>query len=119
MDRRTLLQALGGTATVAIAGCLGGRSAQPFKLSVIESDFGEGPDGNLEVVVIVSNSGNEKQSGRIIVRSNLNEEPVVREEPVTLDAHETTTETITYDIAYENVSSFDVDESVEPLESGD
>lgn len=111
MERRTVLKTTGTLILGLTAGCLGDDEAE-FMLRVVDQDFGPGPDGNLTVWVTVSNPGNERQSGTVYVTAKLNDESTVRVREVTLDAHETTEVSISYDVAYDDVNSFSLDASV-------
>ncbi|MFW5922469.1 MAG: hypothetical protein ACOCRC_04125 [Halodesulfurarchaeum sp.] len=115
MDRRGVLCAAGTFVVGLTAGCLSDPEPE-FELRVVDQDFGAGPDGNLIVWITVSNPGNERQRGTVYVSADVNDESLVRVRDVTLEAHETTEVEIGYEVAYENVSSFSMDASVEPAE---
>lgn len=115
MERRTVLRATGTVLLGLTAGCLGDDEPE-FMLRVVDENFDAGPNGNLTVWVTVSNPGNERQSGTVYVTAELNDDSMVRVRDVTLDAHETTEITITYDHAYDDVTSFSLDASVEEHE---
>lgn len=115
MDRRSVLCAAGTLAVGLTAGCLSDPEPE-FELRVVDQDFGAGSDGTLTVWVTVSNPGNEPQRGTVYVSTEVNDESLVRVRDVTLEPHETTEVEIGYDIAYENVSAFSMDASVEPAE---
>ncbi|MBS3760498.1 hypothetical protein [Halodesulfurarchaeum sp.] len=115
MERRTVLRATGTVLLGLTAGCLGDDEPE-FMLRVVNQNFGAGPDGNLTVWVTVSNPGNERQSGTVYVKADLNDDSMVRVRDVTLDAHETTEIQITYDQVYDDVTSFTLDASVEESE---
>ncbi len=115
MDRRTVLLSAGTVAIGLTAGCLS-NSESEFTLRVVDQDFGAGPDENLTVWVTVSNPGNDRQRGTLYVTAQLNDDSTVRVREVTLDGHETTELVITYDIAYDDVNTFSLDASVEPIE---
>ena len=115
MNRRSFVRAAGTLGVGLTAGCLSD-SAESFELRVVDQDFGAGPDGNLTVWVTVSNPGNDRQSGTLYVTTQLNDESMARVREVALDAHETTEFEISYDIAFDDVSSFEMNTSVEPAE---
>ncbi|MGM0371437.1 MAG: hypothetical protein ACQEQJ_02905 [Halobacteriota archaeon] len=116
MERRTFLRGIGVATLGVTAGCLGDDESE-FMLRVVDQQYGAGEDGALTVWVTVSNPGNEAQSGTVYVRGDLEEDSFVRVREVELDAHETTELAIAFEIAYEDVGSFNFDSSVEPPES--
>lgn len=116
MDRRRVLRAAGTLAVGLTAGCL--TADEPsFDLRVVHKDFDAGPEGNLTVRVTVSNPGNERQSGTVYVTAQINDDSTARIRRVTLDAHETTEIEISYDVAFDDLHTFEMDASVEPAES--
>lgn len=114
MHRRRVLLGTVGIGVTALAGCLTGKS--PFTLEVVHTDFGKGPDGNLQVRVTVSNVGNDPQQGVLYVRSTLNGDSNVRVRKLSLDAHATRDVTITYDVKYDDVSDYSPKATVEPVQ---
>lgn len=112
MDRRTLLASVAGIGTTALTGCLGGDSDDAFTLSVADTSFGEGPDGSLQVTVVVSNVGGTEQTGTVLLTGDLNGEEITRVRTVTLEPHTTREIRIEFDVAYANVSSFSYDARV-------
>jgi hypothetical protein len=106
MQRRRLLQGAGAIGGTLLAGCLG-ESQTEFNLKQAgKPHFDANSDGYLYLNVTVSNVGNERQSGKVYVTAQLNDEELVRVREVTLDAHQTTRVTFTYDVKYENVTKF-------------
>lgn len=105
LERRNVLRAGGVIGGTLLAGCLG-QEQTDFKLSKANSEFGENADGDLYLNVTVSNVGNERQSGKVFVTAEVNDEELVRVREVTLDAHQTTRVTFTYDVKYNNVTKF-------------
>lgn len=97
------------------AGCLGVQEEE-FSLKVVHEDFGPGPEGEVTATVTVSNLGNKPQSGTLYVTTEINEESLVRVRKLTLDPHETTDVEITYEQAYDEVTSLSLDSDVEPLD---
>ncbi|MDZ7850799.1 MAG: hypothetical protein U5K70_08405 [Halodesulfurarchaeum sp.] len=115
MERRCVLRAAGALALGLTAGCLSDPEPE-FQLRDVHRDFGPGPNGNLTVWVTISNPGNERQTGTVYVRTEVNDDSLVRVREVTLEPHETSEIEIGYDVAYENVSTFSMKTSVEPRE---
>ena len=121
MDRRSVLKGTIGLGTIslgtiALAGCLGDDEPE-FTLSVVDYDFGENDDGDLQTTAVVSNAGNTHQEGTLYVRTDVNDDSLVRIREVSLDAHKIREYTITYDIPYADVTSFSMDVDVEPPEN--
>jgi len=113
MERRRLLEGALGVGVAALAGCLG-RQEDPFTLKVVNLDFGGDADGYLQVTVTVSNVGNDPQEGTLYVNSKLNDEALVRVRDVALEAHATRDYTISYDVKYDDVTSFSPHADIEP-----
>lgn len=106
MDRRTVLRrtALAGAA-LPLAGCLR-RGRDENVLSVSDTSYRESDDGNVLLVVTVSNPSDREASGTLYVNSELNDESLTRVREVSLDPHTTTVVRVEYDVAYDDVSSF-------------
>lgn len=115
MERRRVLRASGTVLLGLTAGCLGGEESE-FMIRVVDKDFGAGPEGNLTAWVTVSNPGNERQSGTVYVTAELDGNSTVRVREVTLDPHETTEISISYERLYEDVNSFSLEASVDETE---
>lgn len=115
MERRSLLRGVGTIALGLTAGCLTLDDSE-FMLRVVHLEFGAGPDGDLTVWVTVSNLGNDRQSGSVLVTGHLNGESFERTRPVTLDPHETTELAVEFDRSYDEVRSFDPEASVVPAD---
>lgn len=107
MDRRTLLRRTLGTGSLLLlAGCMGSKSDTGNSLSTSNVDFYGNDEGYLELSVLVTNAGNQPESGLLLVHAKLNGQSHERVRNVSLDAHETKEYTITYDVKMENVESF-------------
>lgn len=113
MNRRTFLLGATGAGTVALGGCLG-RSEERFTLRVADYNFEDNEEGYLEAWATVSNVGNEYQEGTLYISATLNDEPVVRDRNVALDAHQTRKYTVTYDVKWEDVRNYSLDAEVDP-----
>ena len=115
MQRRRLLRTTGAIGVAVLAGCTGSEESE-FTLQVANREITESEDGNLVFIVTVSNPGNDAQTGTLYVSSQLDGEETVRVREVSLDAHETKQITVTYDVAYANVTSFQPTADLRPSE---
>jgi hypothetical protein len=106
MNRRTLLsRTVAAGAALSLAGCLRSGGEEDV-LSISDSKFEADEDGNLVVVIVVSNPSDREASGTLYVNSELNDQSLTRVREVSLQPHSTTTVEVTYDTKYENISSF-------------
>ena len=113
LDRRTLLRGSAVAGTLLLAGCMGSKADSGTSLSVANVDFYENDDGFLEVAVVVSNAGNEPESGTLLVHAKINGDAQPRVREVSLDAHATKEYLITYDTKMADVQNMDVSAAIE------
>lgn len=113
MDRRTLLRRAGVAGGALLAGCMGSKPDQDTSLSVANVDFYENDDGFVEVAVIVTNAGNERESGTLLVHATVNGDAMSRVREVALDPHATQEVLVTYDVRMADVQSMSVDATIQ------
>lgn len=115
MNRRRLLRLGGSFGVLALAGCAG-QNEEEFKLSITNHDLDSNSEGYIVTNVTISNPGNSRQNATLYVTSKFDDRELVRVREVSLDAHETTQVTITYDVKLENVSSISSQPDLRPNE---
>jgi len=105
MNRRTLLRrtAAAGVA-LPLAGCLRTGDGEAG-LTVADSTYEEGENGNAVVVVTVSNPSGREASGTLYVNTEFDGESYTRVREVTLAANETTVVRVEYDAVYDDVTN--------------
>ncbi|MCD2202518.1 hypothetical protein [Halobacterium sp. KA-6] len=105
MNRRTLLRrTAAASVALPLAGCL--RSGDDEAgLTVAESTYEEGENGNVVVVVTVSNPSGREASGTLYVNTEFDDEAYTRVREVTLGPNETTVVRVEYDVAYDDVTN--------------
>lgn len=113
LDRRTLLHGTAVAGSLLLAGCMGSKADTGTSLSVANVDFYENDEGYLEVAVVVSNAGNQPDSGTLLVHTKINGDAQPRVREVSLDAHATKEFLITYDIKMADVQNMDVSAAIE------
>ena len=113
LDRRTLLHGTAVAGGLLLAGCTSSKADEGTSLSVANVDFYENDEGFLEVAVVVSNPGNERDSGTLLVHVKIDGDAQPRVREVSLDAHETKEFTITYDTKFADVQNMDVNATIE------
>lgn len=92
---------------------MGSKSEQGTSLSTSNVEFYENDAGFVEVSVIVTNAGNDAESGTLLVHATINDDAKPRVREVSLDAHETKEITITYDVKMADVQSMSVDATIQ------
>jgi|GEM_PF-3060666 len=113
MDRRSLLRNAGLAGGVLLAGCMGSKSEQGSSLSTSDVDFYGNDDGFVEVSVVVSNAGNDAETGTLLVHATINGDAMPRVREVSLDAHTTKEVTVTYDVKMADVQNMSVDVTIQ------
>lgn len=113
LDRRTLLHGTAVASGLLLAGCTSSKADSGTSLSVANVDFYENDEGFLEVAVVVSNPGNEPDSGTLLVHVKIDGDAQPRVREVSLDAHETKESTITYDTRFADVQNLNVNATIE------
>lgn len=105
-DRRTLLRRGAATGSLLLAGCMGSKADEGTSLSKANVDFYANDEGYLELSIIVTNAGNERESGLLLIHATLNGDSHERVREITLDAHATQEYLVTFDVKMENVTDF-------------